>query len=163
MLEDPLPTFVIGAACSIVSWSLVLRLLVWPRLRELPRERALLPLVLVECFRHVSLVVLLPGFAPDVPTEWSHHTVAGDLLTVVLAWVAVAALSLRARWALPAVWLMNVVGLVDLLRNVVRAAAMDIVGDMGPAIVVPMVGVPLMALVHVVIFAVLLRRDERAS
>jgi hypothetical protein len=96
--------FGLSVLMSFVAFGLVTRLYIWPRLRALPRNEALLPLILPRAFRFVGLSFLVPGVvSPALSTAFSRPAAYGDLAAAVLAVVATAALAARASWAIAAV------------------------------------------------------------
>ena len=90
-----------------------------------------------------------------LPESFANPAAYGDLLTGVLALVALIAL--RASWAgaVVLVWLFNTVGTVDLV-NALRHV--DVAPDFGAAWYIPTLLVPLLLVTHFMIFARLLRR-----
>ena len=58
-----------------------------------------MPLIFPHCFRYIGLVFLVSGVvASDMPQAFAVPAAYGDLLTTVLALIAVIAL--RAGWAI---------------------------------------------------------------
>jgi hypothetical protein len=91
-------------------------------------------------------------------TEWAIHVAIGDAATVVLAWLAVAALRARHRAALPAVWLFNLVGFADLISAFRNAVAGGLpVESLGAQALIIAIGPPALLVGHLAIFAILLR------
>lgn len=139
---------------SLVTWIVIARLLILPRLRTLPRRELLLWLTLPHAFRHVGMVFLVPGVvAEPLPESFAITAAYGDLLAGVLALAAVV--SLRTRWAgaLALVWIFNVVGVVD-LANALRNP--EPIASFGAAWFIPTYLVPLLLVTHVLIFRELL-------
>ena len=102
------------------------------------------------------MVFLVPGVVyQPLPSEFALPAAYGDLVTGLLALLAM--LALRSRWAvaLPAVWLFNVVGSLDLL-NALRH--LDVAQNFGAAWYIPTFLVPLLLVTHYMIFARLLKR-----
>src|SRR5262252_2664504 len=96
---------------------MVAKLYIWPRLRLLERNDALLPLVLPHTFRFVGMSFLVPGVvSPSLPSAFAAPAAYGDLVAAVLAMVATLALSARASWAIALVWVFNLWGTADLLN-----------------------------------------------
>jgi hypothetical protein len=143
-------------ALSLCAWTLVLRSVVAPRLAGKPRREALALLALPECFRHVSALLLVPGVANEgLAPDFVTSLVVGDVLTAVLAMVSILALREGARWAIASTWIFNVIGTLDLLKNVGHGMIIGVADSFGAAAVVPTMVVPLMLAIHVWIFAVL--------
>src|SRR5262245_5722784 len=101
---------------SFVAFGLVTKLYIWPRLRMLERDTALLPLIVPHTFRFVGLSFLVPGVVdPSLPSRFAAPAAYGDLVAAILAVAASAALFKRASFATLIVWLFNVWGAADLL------------------------------------------------
>jgi hypothetical protein len=93
-----------------------------PRLARLPREVALVPLVWVHVFRIAGGTILAPGAVGDaVPMAFRTMIGYGDMLTALLAMVALIALRLRSRYAIALVWLFVVVGLIDTVNAIIES------------------------------------------
>ena len=96
---------------NFVASGIVTGLYIWPRLRAMSREEALLPLVVPHMFRFVGLSFLVPGVvSASLSTDFARPAAYGDLAAAVLAVIAVFALSARVSWALPIVWVFNLWG-----------------------------------------------------
>jgi hypothetical protein len=96
---------------SFVAFGLVTHLYIWPRLRILERDDALIPLVLPHTFRFIGLSFLVPGVvSPSLPSAFAARAAYGDLVAAILAVAATIALSRRASFAISLVWLFNVWG-----------------------------------------------------
>ncbi len=146
---------------SLVVWSLIAKWLLAPWLDHEPPHRALFWLTLPHAFRHVGMVFLVPGVvARPLPEAFAIPAAYGDLLTGVLALIALIAL--RTRWGgAPAlVWLFNIIGTVDLL-NALRH--LNVAPDFGAAWYIPTFLVPLLLVTHFMIFARLLGRGAESG
>lgn len=146
---------------SLVSYSLIAKWYVTPRLEGLPRAEALLPLVLLHTFRHIGMAFLIPGVtsAPLDP-GFANPAAYGDLLAAVLALLAVAALRLHWSLATPLVWLFNIEGSVDLLNAVYQGLRRTPnLGDLGATYFIPAVIVPALLVTHYMVFRMLLKRE----
>ena len=143
---------------SLLAWGVIARVLLSPRLAQLPQHEALMWLSLPHAFRHVGLVFLVPGVVDQpLPTEFAGPAAYGDLVTGVFALFAIIAL--RARWsvALALVWLFNIVGTVD-LANALRHV--DIAPKFGAAWYIPTMLVPLLLVTYFLMFRRLLARSS---
>ncbi len=141
---------------SVVVWGLLARWLLSPWLEKKSRREALFWLTLPHAFRHVGMVFLVPGVvAQPLPESFASPAAYGDLLTGVLALLALIALRTSWAGAVMLVWLFNVVGTVDLL-NALRHV--DVAPDFGAAWYIPTFLVPLLLVTHFMIFARLFRR-----
>ncbi len=155
---DTLAIFGLQLFLSLVVWGLIAKWLVTPWLETKSPHQALFWLTLPHAFRHLGMVFLVPGVvAQTLPESFAALAAYGDLVTGVLALLALIALRTGWRGTLPLVWVFNVVGTVDLL-NALRHA--DAVPDLGAAWYIPTFFVPLLLVTHFMIFARLLRRGS---
>ncbi len=65
---------------SLLAWGVIVGFLLSPRLAKLPQHEALLWLSLPHAFRHVGMVVLVPGVVDQpLPTNFAETAAYGDL------------------------------------------------------------------------------------
>ena len=155
---DTLAIFGLQFVLSLVVWGLIAKWLVAPWLENKSPHDALFWLSLPHAFRYMGMVFLVPGVvARPLPGAFATAAAYGDLVTGVLALLALIAL--RTGWAraLAFVWLFNMVGTVDLL-NALRQAG--VVRDFGAAWYIPTLFVPLLLVTHFMIFVRLVRRGR---
>src|SRR5262245_36773580 len=78
--------FGLSVLMGFVSFGLVTKLYIWPRLRLMEREQAMIPLVLLHTFRFVGLGFLVPGVvSPSLPSAFAAPAAYGDLVAAILA------------------------------------------------------------------------------
>ncbi len=155
---DTLAIFGLQFVLSLVVWGLIAKWLVAPWIETKSPHDALFWLTLPHAFRYMGMVFLVPGVvAQPLPAAFAIPAAYGDLVTGVLALLALIAL--RTGWAraLALVWLFNIVGTVDLL-NALRQA--NVVVDFGAAWYIPTWFVPLLLVTHFMIFVRLVRRGR---
>jgi hypothetical protein len=100
------------------------------------------------------MVFLVPGIVVQpLPDNFAIPAAYGDLLTAVLALLALVMLRSGWKGAMAALWVFNVVGTVDLL-NALRHV--DVAPNLGAAWYIPTLFVPLLLVTHFMIFARLL-------
>src|SRR5215475_3904302 len=98
-------------AFSIVAWNYIT-----PRMQACSSEDAIKALAAPHMFRFVGLAFLMPGVvSPTLSPAFAIPAAYGDLAASVLAIIAVLGLSVRASWAMLAVWIFNIEGTADLL------------------------------------------------
>lgn len=155
--------FGLSVLMGFIAFGIVTKLYIWPRLRVMRREDALIPLVVPHAFRFVGLSFLIPGVvSPSLSSAFAIPAAYGDLVAAILAVVAILALTARASWAIPIVWVFNVWGAVDLLNAIyqgqvgVRIAP----GSLGATFFIPTVVVPPLLVIHGLIFRLLLRPKQ---
>lgn len=145
--------FAVQVVLSTAAWCMIAWRFVIPALKGRRREDALAILITPQMFRHIGMTMLVPGVvATALPAEFSNSVAYGDLATAVLALLSFAALKAKWSWALWLVWLMNGVGTVDLVHNLVLGARLQVAGFLHAAWFVPAFGVPMMAISHLLIF-----------
>jgi hypothetical protein len=152
--------FGLSILLSFIAFGLVTWLYIWPRLGGLPRDKALLPLVVPHTFRFVGLSFLVPGVvSPELPRAFAAPAAYGDLLALLLAIAASLALSRRAAMAIPLVWLFNTWGAADFLFAYYQGFAVRLDPRMlGAAFFIPTVVVPAALSTHGLILRLLLGR-----
>jgi hypothetical protein len=155
--------FGLSILMSFIAFGTVARLFIWPRLRVMRREDALLPLVVPHAFRFVGLSFLVPGVvSPTLSPAFAIPAAYGDLVAAVLAIVATFALSARRSWAIPIVWVLGVWGAADLLHAIYLGQIGVRIGPetLGAAFYIPTLVVPALLVGHVLIFWQLLRPKQ---
>jgi hypothetical protein len=93
-----------------------------------------------------------------LPPEFAYKAAFGDLLTAILAFLAIPLVLNGSGLAKPAVWVFNVVGTVDLLAAITTATIYNAPPAMGPAYWIPAFWVPMLLVTHYVTFVLLGRR-----
>ena len=100
---------------TFVFW-VAAKLYVLPKLQNYEARTLLLPILLLHSLRHLGLMFLTSGATyPGIPPQFTNPAAYGDLVTAVLAMIAIPAVAMRARRAKLLVWLFNVVGSLDLI------------------------------------------------
>jgi hypothetical protein len=152
--------FGLSILLSFVAFGFVTRLYLWPRLRTMERNDALLPLVVLHTFRFIGLSFLVPGVvSPSLPLALATPAAYGDLIATILALVATLALARRASFATLLVWLFNIWGTADLLFAYYQGlfgVQLD-PGMLGAAFYIPTGIVPGLLTTHAVMFWLLIR------
>jgi len=152
--------FGLSVLMSFLAFGIVTKLYIWPRLRVMPREDALMALVVPHTFRFVGLSFLVPGVvSPTLPSAFAAPAAYGDLVAAVLAAIAAWALYLRASWAIAMVWVFNVWGFLDLLNAIYQGQIGVGIGPgaLAAAFYIPTLVVPALLVTHGLIFWLLLR------
>ena len=155
--------FVTQITLSLLSFGLIVRWVIYPRLRDRSLRDALTPLLLFETFRTVGLINLVPGLVdPALPAGFSVPESVGDMLAVVLAFVALIAVRAGWRVAPALVWLFTVEGLADFINAIAQGLRYGIPAyHLGIGWLIPTYGVPVFAAVQVLVIALLLNGTRR--
>ncbi len=145
---------------SVVTWALLARWFLAPRLAALPRDAALQPLLAVQTLRYIGLVFLAPAATgPSLSQGFAIPAALGTALAGLLALLAIAALRSRSRLAIPLTWIQTVEGVADFANAFAQARSAGVVAELGAAYYVPIVIVPAAIVSHVMILGLLLRRS----
>ncbi len=151
----PQAIFVLQFLLSLVVTGLLARWTLAPWLDSLPQRKALFWLTVPHAFRHIGMVFLVPGVvAEPLPEGFAVPAAYGDLVTGLLALLALILLRKSLAGALALVWLFNVVGTVDLL-NALRHV--NVVQGFGATWYIPTMFVPVLLVTHFMIFVRLLK------
>ena len=156
---DPKIIFLSQLGLSVAVVTLLMRWYARPWLAEQPARVALGLLVAPHAFRHIGLSFLAPGLTePGIPAGFAQAAAYGDLLSGVLAVLAIVAL--RAGWggATAMVWVFSVVGIGDLAFALSHAEAIPYLGTTW---YIPTFIVPVLLVTHVMVVERLLRPAPR--
>jgi hypothetical protein len=154
--------FFISYAVAFLAFGLIGKWYVWPSVKDRDLKSAMTPLLLYACLRVNGLMFLMPGLvSPELPSAFAVPTAYGDLTAVILALLALACIRFESALAVPMLWLFNIVGLADLIYANISTFKdhVDPV-QLGAAYYLAVLNVPAMIVVHVVMFAYLLRRTS---
>jgi len=163
----PMPLiFGLTAAFGFLAWGVFAAQYIWPAISKRERAEALRPILVLHGLRYIGLVALIPGVvSPQLAdTPFARELAYGDLAAAILALIALAAL--RTRFAGPLVWIFNIVGTVDLLNAFYQGSRIslpDAPGVLGASYFLPVFGVPLLFVTHVLVFRVLMRKEAAAQ
>src|SRR5579863_6856584 len=106
--------FGITVALGLTAWGVVAWHYIWPALRERPSPESLKPVLLLHAFRFLGLAFVVPGVvSPELAATFAQPVAYGDLLTAILALLALATLGTYTGTVLT--WVFNTFGTVDLL------------------------------------------------
>jgi len=152
----------ISVAFGFLAWGVFAAQYIWPAISKRDRAEALRPILVLHGFRYIGLAVLIPGVvSPELPaTEFARGLAYGDLATATLALISLAAL--RTRWAGVLVWIFNIFGTADLLNAFYQGSRLSLAatpGTLGAAYFIPIFGVPLLLVTHVLVFRLLMRKE----
>ena len=157
-MMQPQLVFGISVLLAFVVWGMIAARYIWPALRSRPREEALQPMLLLHAFRFVGLAFLVPGVvSPDLPDAFARPAAYGDLVTSLLALLALA--TLKSRLGTIVVWVFNTVGTLDLLNAFYQGNRLGLgiaPGLQGAAYFIPTVLVPLLLVTHALVFRILI-------
>jgi predicted neutral ceramidase superfamily lipid hydrolase len=152
-----------GALAGIIGWMVIFATLIWPKMKQRTRVQQLKTLTAFHFFRYFATTLFIAGLVSrKLPSSFTDPTVYGDLVSLVLAYIAFIVLH-RSRTENPATllpaWVFNIVGTADLLLAMVLGPSLiHSPGDLGLGYIIPTVYVPLLLVVHFYALRVLGRR-----
>jgi hypothetical protein len=155
----PEALFGLSVLLSFAAYTVTANIYVWPWLRRMPREDAFKVLAVPHMFRFVGLSFLIPGVvSAPLPSEFAVPAAYGDLGAALLAFVAVAALSVRTFLAIPVLWLLTLWGSIDLLNAIYQGQVARVgPGTFGAAYFIPTLIAPGLLVAHATMLWLLLR------
>ena len=156
----PFPVlFGISVAFGLAVWGAMAQQYIWPALRERPSSENLKPILLLHGFRFLGLAFVVPGVvSPQLPATFAQPAAYGDLISAILALLALASLGTRAETAVT--WVFNTFGAADLLFAFYlgsRISLPDTPGLLGAGYFILTAYVPLLFITHGLAFRILLR------
>ena len=162
----PFPAlFGISAAFGLTVWGVVAWHYIWPALRDRPNPENLRLILLLHGFRFLGLAFVVPGVvSPQLPAIFARPVAYGDLITAILALLALTVLGTRAGIVM--MWVFNTFGTADLLFAFYLGSRMslpDTPGLLGAAYFIFVAYVPLLLVTHGLAFRILLRSKAAAQ
>jgi hypothetical protein len=151
--------FGITVAFGLTAWGVVAWHYIWPALRERASPENLKPVLLLHAFRFLGLAFVLPGVvSPELPATFGQPVAYGDLMTAILALLALA--TLRTRSGTVVTWVFNVFGTADLLFGFYQGNRISLAatpGLLGAGYFILAAYVPLLLITHGLAFRILLQ------
>ena len=151
--------FGISVAFGLAVWGAVAWHYIWPALRERPSPENLKPILLLHGFRFLGLAFVVPGVVSlELPTTFAQPIAYGDLISAILALLALATLGTQTGTVLT--WVFNTFGTADLLFAFYlgsRISLPETPGLLGAGYFILTAYVPLLLITHGLAFRILLR------
>jgi len=151
--------FGISVAFGLAAWGAVAWHYIWPALRARPSPENLKPILLLHSFRFLGLAFVVPGVvSPELPAVFAQPAAYGDLISAILALLALATLETRIGTVLT--WVFNVFGTADLLFAFYQGSRIslpDTQGLLGAGYFILTAYVPLLLITHGLAFRLLLQ------
>lgn len=156
----PFPAlFGITVVLGLAAWGAVASHYIWPALRERSSPESLKPILMLHGFRFLGLAFVVPGVvSPELPAAFAQPVAYGDLISSILALLALATLGTRAGTVVT--WVFNAFGTADLLFGFYQGARIslpDTQGLLGAGYLILAAYVPLLLITHGIAFRILLR------
>ncbi len=156
MNEIPLITpIMIG---NIILFALIAKWYVMPQLQDATLLNKFTPILLLHSARFLGLMFLSSDVVKvGMPEVFSLPAAYGDLLTAILAAIALFALRYKSQSAIALIWLFNIVGTADMFYAVTIGVLNNATAYMGAAYYIPAVVVPALLVSHMMTFRLLLK------
>jgi hypothetical protein len=147
---------VLNLVANTAIFYVAARLYLLPLIPRVPLQQILVPILLFHSMRHLGMMFVTRGATyPGLPPQFAHKAAFGDLVTAIIAFVAIPLVLSGSDVAKPAVWVFNIVGTVDLLVAIATATIYNAPPAMGPAYWIPALWVPMLLVTHYVTFILL--------
>ncbi|MEW6436866.1 MAG: hypothetical protein AB1508_06820 [Pseudomonadota bacterium] len=155
--------FMISYVVAFLVFALIAIWYIWPNIKDRPAKAALTPLLLYSCLRVNGLMFLMPGLVSTaLPAGFAVPTAYGDFTAVMLGLISLFLVRTESFLALPMVWLFNIEGTLDLVyANFATFKYHVDPAQLGASYYLAAINVPAEMIVHVTIFAYLLRVARR--
>ena len=151
--------FAISVTFGLAVWGVVAWQYIWPAIRERPSAESLKPILLLHGFRFLGLAFVVPGVvSPALPAKFGQPVAYGDLISAILALLALATLGTQTGTVLT--WVFNIFGTADLLFAFYQGSRIslpDTQGLLGAGYFILAAYVPLLLITHGLVFRILLR------
>ena len=146
----------IQLSTAVVIYSMIAKFYIWPRLKKMELEDALVPLLFVLSFRYIGLIFFLPEILGNpLPSIWAIPVGLGDMITGVLSLIAILTLRSRNPIGIALTWTVVTIGTLDFLYAYSLGISMKLqIG--GPAYFIPILFNPAMFVATFMMFKLLL-------
>jgi hypothetical protein len=149
-------TLIINILYSTLIFSAAYHWLVKPVLPQLKPRLVLIPILLLESFRHLGLMFLTTGVTSTaMPQQFAVPAAAGDFLSGTLAFIAAFLIHRKHAYAAKLAWLFTIVGLADFVMAIALSRIYSAGDYLGGAYWIPSFWVPMLLIGHLIVIQVL--------
>ena len=147
---------------GIVGWALIGKFWFVPWLKNNSLNKGLTLLIIPHIFRYIALSFLIVGVTTSpLDPRFAIPAAYGDLLSSILAIIAVLALLAKSSYSVPIVWIFNVVGFIDFIIAITQFLRYSHPAELGATYFIPILAVPLIFVSHLLIFWTLITRNRK--
>jgi hypothetical protein len=147
--------------CTTIVFFMAARLYILPRLSKIEEKHILIPILLLHSLRHLGMMFLTPGaIYSGMPPQFAYPAAFGDLITAVLAFVAIPFVLRESVAARSLLWIFSLFGTMDLIAAISLATIYNAPVHMGPSYWIPAFLVPSLLVTHYIVFIILIRRKR---
>ena len=156
----------VTVAFGLLAWSVFAAQYLWPTMSKRERTDALRPILVLHSFRYIGLVALIPGVVS--PELASTDSLVGwpTVIWRPRSWPSLLSPLLGRGCLELLVWIFNSFGTADLLNAFYqggRISLADNPGMLGAGYFLPIFGVPLLLVTHILVFRLLMRKETALS
>ena len=152
---------VINLVFSTMIFFIVARMYIIPYIHRFNDRVLIQPILLFHALRHLGLMFLAPGAViSGMPSAFAIPAALGDLITAILAVIALAAMRKQSPRKVVFLWIFNVFGTFDLVYAVTMGTLYNIGPFMGASYWIPSLWVPMLLITHYIVFLRLLKKDR---
>ena len=142
---------------GVVGWGVIAKLWIIPWLKSNPFTKGLELLIIPHVFRYIGLSFLITGITnTPLDPRFAIPAAYGDLTAALLALIAITAIYIKSKYSILIVWIFNIVGFIDFLVAVIQGLRLTHPEEMGATYFIPILGVPLLFVSHLLIFWMLI-------
>lgn len=141
---------------STLIFFVAAKIYVIPLIPQVSAATILLPILLLHSFRHLGLMFLTQGATKEgMPFQFAYPAAIGDLITAVLAFIAIPVVLMQLSFSIPLLWAFNIVGTLDLILAIVLGTMYNAQRYLGASYWIPAFWVPVLLVTHYVTFILL--------
>ena len=158
----PLGIGIILFTFSLLIYTLIGVGYVYPVLIKMPWNRAVVPLLLLQCFRYAPLTLLMPGQVSELfPMEAAQILGYGHFISALFALLAVTMTWHKIKGARFAVWLFSIIGIIDLAVSFITGMTYGLMElPIGFNLYIVNFFMPLIIISHALILILLLKKQK---
>jgi hypothetical protein len=155
---NPFFVFNLQATLGIILASIVSIKYVWPKLKTLPKESALFPLLLVSSMRYLGTIFFVANLDHGISAQFATATGYGDLISGVIALIAIFFFLMKSKLGTSFAWIYAIVGPLDLMYGIYLATVLSIYSTLGVSWLVMVVAAPVQIVTMTMLWKTLLRK-----
>ena len=145
---------------SLVVFAMIARWYVHPALAPKPLSKAIKPLLFVHVFRYTPMTLFAPGqVAESIPQDVASAIAYGDLLSALLAFLAIMGLRYSVRAGVVLTWMFTIVGIGDIIMALLSGIGAELYQyELGFNWYILNFYVPMLIVTHIMIIYYLIKK-----
>jgi hypothetical protein len=143
----------VNLAFSTMVFFIAAKIYLIPHIHQLSDRLLIQPILLFHSLRHLGLMFLSSGAVLNgMPAAFAIPAAIGDLITAILAIIALAAVRKKSSSSTALLWIFNVLGTLDLFYAISMGTIHNIGPFMGASYWIPSFWVPMLLVTHYIVF-----------